>query len=191
MKKSELRAHIIKIASNLFYTNGYNTTGINEIIAKSDIAKATLYCHFSSKDELCIAYLKKMNSDFMLGLEAFINSKKDTKEQLLAIFDYLREIYYKEGFNGCWGINCLAEIGSDNIKIKEEIQFQKTNLIAYLAKIINLNLPHNSMAETDKLSSTLYLLYESAICESNLHKKDWPIYAAKQIAKQLLPEKIN
>ena len=43
MKKPELREHIIKIASDLFYSNGYNATGINEIIAKADIAKPEPY----------------------------------------------------------------------------------------------------------------------------------------------------
>jgi AcrR family transcriptional regulator len=191
MKKSELREHIINVASDLFYVNGYNATGINEIIAKSDIAKATLYSHFASKDELCIAHLKKMNSDFMEGLDSFIRSKRDIKQQILGIFDYLREMYYKDGFNGCWCINCFAEIGPKNVKIKEEIQAQKMGLVTYLAKIVQQNFPFNSIAETDKLSSAIYLLYESAVSESHLHKKDWPIYAAKQVAKQLLPEKIQ
>jgi AcrR family transcriptional regulator len=45
--------------SDLFYVNSYNNTGINEIITKSDIAKASLYSHFASKDELFVAHLKK------------------------------------------------------------------------------------------------------------------------------------
>lgn len=188
MKKSELREHIVKVASDLFYVNGYNTTGINEIISKSGIAKATLYSHFTSKDELCIAYLKHKNSEFMQGLDTFLTTKKDAKEQLLSIFDYLRELYYQEGFNGCWGINCLAEINREDIKIREEIQTQKLDLIAYLAKNINIHYPLNSIAETDRIASGIYLLYESAICESHLHKNDWPIFSCKRIAKELLPK---
>lgn len=188
MKKQELREHIIKIASELFYVNGYNATGINEIISKSGIAKATLYSHFNSKDELCIAYLRHKNSEFMQGLDTYLNTKKDVKEQLLSIFDYLRELYYQEGFNGCWGINCLAEINSKDIKIREEIQAQKSQLIAYLAKIIDSHYPLNSIAETDRVASGIYLLYESAICESHLHKNDWPIFSSKRIAKELLPK---
>ena len=92
MRKIELREHIIKIASDLFYTNGYNATGINEIIAKADIAKATLYSHFKSKDELCVAYLKSMHTNFMNGLDSFIKSKNEVTQQLLGIFDFLREL---------------------------------------------------------------------------------------------------
>lgn len=187
MKKLELREHIIKISSDLFYSNGYNATGINEIIAKADIAKATLYSHFKSKDELCIAYLNNMHTSFMNGLDFFIQSKNEEKQQLLGIFDFLRELYFKPDFNGCWAIKCIGEIGSANNAIREEIQNQKLNLISYLKGIIALNIPTNSNAETEKLAHTLYLLYESAISESYLHKNDWPIYSARSIAKQLIP----
>tara|TARA_R110000796_G_scaffold183498_1_gene299924 strand:+ start:58795 stop:59364 length:570 start_codon:yes stop_codon:yes gene_type:complete len=189
MKKSELREHIIKVASELFYANGYNTTGINEIIANAGIAKATLYSHFKSKDELCIAYLKNMNQVFMDDLDAFITSKKEIKLQLLGIFDFLREFYYKPNFNGCWSIKCIAEIGKENHAVRQEIQNQKTGLLSYLKDIISTNLPNNSNAETEKLSNTIYLLYESAICESHLHQSDWPIYSAKSIANQVISQK--
>ena len=39
--KSDTRHHIIETASELFYKKGYNSTGINEIIKESGIAKAT------------------------------------------------------------------------------------------------------------------------------------------------------
>ena len=187
MKKLELRDHIIKIASDLFYSNGFNATGINEIIAKADIAKATLYSHFKSKDELCVAYLKNMHNSFMNGLDAFIKSKNEAKQQLLGIFDFLRELYIKPDFNGCWAIKCIAEIGSNNNAIRQEIQNQKLNLLAYLKKLIENNLPNNSIAETEKLANAIYLLYESAISESHLQQNDWPIYSAKSLAKQLMP----
>lgn len=190
MKKLELREHIIKVASELFYANGYNATGINEIISKADIAKATLYSHFKSKDELCISYLNTMNTNFMEGLNTYIESKSESKLQLLGIFDYLRDIYFNSDFNGCWAIKCMAEIGNENTKIKKEIRSQKNNLMAYLRSVINTNLPQNSNAETEKLSNAIYLLYESAISESHLHENDWPIYSARTIAAQLLPKNI-
>ncbi|QWX83456.1 TetR/AcrR family transcriptional regulator [Cellulophaga sp. HaHaR_3_176] len=188
MKKLELREHIIKVASELFYANGYNATGINEIILKAEIAKATLYSHFKSKDELCISYLKNMNDNFMNGLHVHIESKKESKLQLLGIFDYLRDLYFNPDFNGCWSIKCMAEIGKEDNEIRKEIKSQKNNLMSYLKIIINNNLPQNSNAETEKLSNAIYLLYESAISESHLHESDWPIYSARTIALQLLPK---
>ena len=56
VRKSDIRENIVKTASELFYRNGYNSTGINEIIRESGIAKATLYNHFKSKEDLCLSY---------------------------------------------------------------------------------------------------------------------------------------
>jgi len=50
--KSDLREISIKTAAELFYLNGYNSTGINEIIQKSKLAIATLHIHFKSKEKL-------------------------------------------------------------------------------------------------------------------------------------------
>lgn len=50
---------ILETASNLFCNNGYNLIGINEIIDKSGIAKATLYNHFKTKEDILLAYLDK------------------------------------------------------------------------------------------------------------------------------------
>ena len=58
MKHSEVKNHIVETASNLFYANGYNLTGINQIISEAGIAKATLYNHFKSKEDICVSYLQ-------------------------------------------------------------------------------------------------------------------------------------
>ena len=49
---------ILAVASELFYRQGYRATGINEVIARSGVAKATFYNHFPSKEDLCLAYLQ-------------------------------------------------------------------------------------------------------------------------------------
>ncbi|WP_158974802.1 TetR/AcrR family transcriptional regulator [Cellulophaga sp. L1A9] len=186
MKKLELRNHIIKVASDLFYSKGYNATGINEIIENAHIAKATLYNHFKSKEELCIEYLKDMNSKFMQELALFIETQDNVRLKLLGIFDYLRELYRASNFNGCWACKCISEIGKENKTIREEIQHQKNNLLQFLKDLVQKNIPQNSNAESERLSNAIYLLYESAISESYLHQNDWPIYSAKSIANQMI-----
>ena len=59
MKKEKVRERIIRVASDLFYKQGYNSTGINQIIAEADIVIGSLYNHFSSKNDLLQAYLIK------------------------------------------------------------------------------------------------------------------------------------
>ncbi|MBW8242426.1 TetR/AcrR family transcriptional regulator [Muricauda oceani] len=185
MQRNELHEHIISSAGDLFYSQGYNSTGVNEIITKCDIAKATLYSHFKSKEDICIAYLNQRHVGFMDTLKSYVESRSKGKNQLLAIFDLLRDMYLEENFQGCWGLKTLGELSPDQTAILSVIQQQKKELLLYLGEIVGDNISNLSKAETEKISGGLYLLYESAVTESHLFKNDWPIFMAKSIAPSL------
>lgn len=188
MGKINIKQIIINNAGELFYKNGYNATGINEIIAKSTIAKATLYHHFKSKEDICAAYLEQRHRTFMNELREFIIETSTSRQQLLGIFDYLRNLYRNGNFHGCWAIKALGELLPDNRKIRTIIQKQKKELLLLLGEIVGNNIANISKAETEKISGGIYLLYESAITESHLHKSDWPIHLAKSIAPSIFAD---
>ncbi|MCC5906450.1 MAG: helix-turn-helix transcriptional regulator [Balneolaceae bacterium] len=48
----------MKTAARLFHQQGFHQTGINQIIKEAEIARGSLYQHFSGKDELCVEYLE-------------------------------------------------------------------------------------------------------------------------------------
>ncbi|MFT6754704.1 MAG: AcrR family transcriptional regulator, partial [Urechidicola sp.] len=52
MRKQGVKERIIATASDLFYNQGYNQTGINQIISEAGVAKASLYQHFRSKEDI-------------------------------------------------------------------------------------------------------------------------------------------
>lgn len=186
MKHSEIRQHIIETASTLFYSNGYNSTGINEIIAKAGIAKATLYSHFKSKEDVCVAYLKFKNATFLEDIATFCQSKPKGKQQVLAIFDFLQSFFVSSDFNGCWCINTISEISKENEKIRIEIQEQKEKFIGLISELIVSNLSKQSKNRTASLSKQIYLLYESGVSESHLHNADWPIKETRKLCSQII-----
>ncbi|WP_421808469.1 TetR/AcrR family transcriptional regulator [Flagellimonas sp.] len=188
MQRNNLHEHIISSAGELFYSQGYNSTGVNEIISKCDIAKATLYSHFKSKEDICIAYLKQRHHDFLENLKNYVGQRSKGRLQLLAIFDLLRDMYLQEDFQGCWALKTLGELAPDQTKILEVIQLQKKELLLYLGEVVGDNISNLSKAETEKISGGLYLLYESAVTESHLFKNDWPIFMARSIAPSLFKE---
>ena len=185
MQRPELHQHIITTAGNLFHTQGYNSTGINEIIEKCGVAKATLYSHFKSKEEICIAYLAQRHDAFLEDLKGYVARRKKGSNQLLAIFDLLRDMYRNEGFYGCWALKMLGELSPKQKSILEVIQSQKKELLLFLGEVVSENIVNISRAETEKISGGLYLLYESAIMEAHLFKNDWPIYLSRSIATSL------
>ncbi|WP_213070578.1 TetR/AcrR family transcriptional regulator, partial [Acinetobacter baumannii] len=57
------KLHVIRTAISLFTTYGFHTTGVDLIVKKSGIPKATLYNYFHSKEgliEMCIAFQKSL-----------------------------------------------------------------------------------------------------------------------------------
>lgn len=181
----EIREHIIETASTLFYEQGYNSTGINEIIAKSEIAKATLYNHFRSKEDLCLEYLRYKNKAFTVNLEKHCNSQKKGSGRILALFSFLQKFFKTSEFNGCWCIKTIAELPKDNKRVKAEIQSQKQGLIDFIEQLIKENL---RTTKSKSMARKIYLLYESAVSESHLHQKDWPIKEAKNICQKIIED---
>jgi AcrR family transcriptional regulator len=57
-KKSDPRERILEVADRLFYADGVHATGTEKIMAAAEVAKATFYRHFESKDALVLAYLE-------------------------------------------------------------------------------------------------------------------------------------
>lgn len=186
MAKIQTRLHIINTASELFYRNGYNATGINEIIEKSGIAKATLYSHFKSKEDLCIAYLDHRDDILLKKLSAYVNKKSRGNKRLVGIIEFLLSFFESEEFNGCWCLRTKAEIAPDNIKIKNKILSSKSTILSYIESLVIENRPTLKKSQQVKLSKRIYLLYECAVSESYLHSKVWPIKENIEMLKLIL-----
>lgn len=178
-----VKEKLITTASDLFYQNGYNNTGINEVIEKAQVAKASLYAHFKTKDDLCVAYLQHRENKFLNDLKASIKSKPKGKLKLLGLFDYLREVYRQDDFKGNCSSNILAEIPKGKNKIHEEVAKQRSNLRNYISELVEKN---SENKHPEKLINKLLLLFEGAHTQSYTEQDTWPIKEAKDIALYLI-----
>ena len=57
-KDPDPRKRILEVADRLFYADGVRATGTEKIMSIAEVAKATFYRHFESKDALVLAYLE-------------------------------------------------------------------------------------------------------------------------------------
>lgn len=178
-----VKERLVNTASELFYQNGYNNTGINEVIEKAKVAKASLYTHFKTKDDLCIAYLQNKEEIFLKDLKAFLKKKPKGKIQILGLFDHLREVYRQDDFKGNACTNILAEIPLNNNKIREEVIQHKSNLNEFVNELVKKN---STNSNPGKLANKLMLLYEGAMTQSYVVQDSWPIKEAKDMALTLL-----
>jgi AcrR family transcriptional regulator len=114
--KPDARERILDTAYELFSRRGIRDVGIDEVIERAGVAKATLYRHFPSKNDLVIAFLERREELWTLAwVEAEAKRLGTTPEdQLLAIFELFDEWFHREDFEACSFINVLLEMGPEH-----------------------------------------------------------------------------
>lgn len=119
------RERILETAYELFSRRGVRAVGIDEVIDRAGVAKATLYRHFPSKVDLVLAFLERREQLWTLGfVEAEARRRGNTaEEQLLAIFDVFDDWFRDESFDTCAFINVLLEMGPQDALGQASIQY--------------------------------------------------------------------
>lgn len=187
--ESQPRDRIIDTALRLFYEQGYLATGINQIIAESQVAKATFYSHFSSKENLCLAYLQARHVVWMKWLEDSVERHTSIEDRILGVFGFLKEWMVKCNFRGCAFLNIASEIPSLNSKIRAEVVKHKNELKLYLKQMISQLKDSDKRyknIDSNKDADMVYVLVEGAIVASQNYGQVWPIQAAEDAVRKLL-----
>jgi len=106
-----VRENVLDAAYELFNRQGTRAVGVDAIIARAGVAKATFYHHFPTKDDLVIAFLQRREQLWTREwFEAEVNRRAATpQERLLAIFDIFDEWFQRDDFEGCPFLRTMFE----------------------------------------------------------------------------------
>jgi AcrR family transcriptional regulator len=104
---------LLETAYELFSARGVRDVGVDELVERAGVAKATLYRHFASKDDLILAFLKLREERWTFGwLEQSVRARGSTpEEQLLATLDLFEEWFREPEYAGCPFVKVLLELG--------------------------------------------------------------------------------
>src|ERR1700719_903459 len=83
------RERLLAAATELFYAEGIHTVGIDRVIERAGVAKATLYNVYGSKTELVKAYLLDRHELLVGYLEGVVATELPARSRVLAVFDLL------------------------------------------------------------------------------------------------------
>ncbi|WP_261512332.1 TetR/AcrR family transcriptional regulator [Chryseobacterium paludis] len=182
----DTKNRIMETADKLFYFQGYQSTGINQIIAEANVAKGSLYNHFPSKRELGHAYVKQSSEEWFKGIEEELEAYSDPTQKLLAIFSFSEKYAQINHFNGCRLINILTEVTDQDDQITTMAVAHKQKFREFLYQLTTKIFTNSAQAL--EISDTIYLLYEAATVESKIFKNKWPIELARKNATQILAQ---
>src|SRR5271157_2762209 len=130
-EQSDPRARILEVANRLFYAEGVRATGTEKIMAISEVAKATFYRHFESKDALVLAYLDRSAQAFWDYLSS-PTPPEDVHEALIKI-DRLAN---RPDVTGCPFLLVAAEYPDLAHPFHRRVIEQKDKLLAYLIDLL-------------------------------------------------------
>lgn len=85
MKATSPRSRILTESKNLFYTQGFHNTGINQILRQSKTAKASFYDHFPSKEHLGKLIIRQYAAEIQLWFRKIMN-------QSTSPFDFVKNL---------------------------------------------------------------------------------------------------
>ncbi|MGB5631307.1 MAG: TetR/AcrR family transcriptional regulator [Waterburya sp.] len=181
------KERILKTVDRLFYEQGYAATGVNQIIAEAQVAKASFYQHFPSKEELVLAYIEAYNNNFFQQLRRLEQQFTEPRANVLALFDLLADFAKQVEFRGCTFLNIVSEFSQPESKPRILIAQFKTELREYIEQLVLKTLAKGISAASAKTRATaVYLLFEAALIESRVHHDLWPIQASKDAVSELL-----
>jgi len=160
-----VRDRIMATACRLFYEEGIQAVGIQRIIDEAGIAKASLYAHFTSKDELVTAYLEEKGKTVRATLGAHLeNPRLGPKAKLLKFFDFMVDAASDPAFRGCAFQNASAEVADRAHPIRVAACAQRQwlrGVFTGLAREIT-----GAGTAGDRLAGALMVLYDGAAASS-------------------------
>lgn len=108
------RERLLEAANELFYAEGIHAVGIDRVIERAGVAKASLYSTFGSKEELVRVYLQERHARLMTRRRAAADAVDDPVEKILAVFDSVARDFRRPGYNGCAFAGAIAESPPDD-----------------------------------------------------------------------------
>jgi TetR/AcrR family transcriptional regulator, cholesterol catabolism regulator len=91
-RKHQLRERILDAAIECFVANGFEATTMDAIADRADVARATVFNHFSEKQQLLSAYLARRRAQLVALLRREAREDRDPPKRLYDALDLLARI---------------------------------------------------------------------------------------------------
>ena len=164
------RERILEAAYELFSQRGVRAVGIDELIDHSGVAKATLYRHFASKDELVLAFLERRTELWTRGwVEAEARRRGATPEgRLLAIFDLFDEWFHRDDFEGCSFIKVVLETGDLEVPVGRASADQ----LEHIRSVVRTLAEEAGLVDTEAFALSWHILMKGSIVQAGEGDRD-------------------
>jgi AcrR family transcriptional regulator len=138
------RDRVLDTADRLFFSVGMHAVGVDRIIAEAQVARATLFRHFPTKDHLIAAYLERRAAIARATLTELRDAHVEPARLLEEIADVVDDYRQQPGFRGCEFINAAAEFADPDHPAHRLAVEQRRWITEFLAETLATSGRHDS-----------------------------------------------
>jgi len=185
--RKPVRERLLETASEMFYRDGIRAVGIDAIIARSGVAKMSLYRNFPSKDALVTAWLEERNAAFWERWErAEAKCPGEPRAQLEAILDMIAARVSHPRWRGCPFLNTSTEFPEPDHPARSVILANKHGVYCRLRSLAEAA----GARDPDLLAQQLQLLIDGAYAIGQSLGPDGPAKIVAAAGRALIAAQI-
>ncbi len=169
------RDRILDVAGPLFYREGYRAIGVDRIIAEADVAKATFYKHFPSKDDLIVACIERAETRSLVDLPP-----EDDPDALTAYAEAMIATAGAPWCLGCTYQGSASEFGDPTHPAHVAARAVKERVLASLRRRAAAQGAPEGAAEA------VFLLLEGVWAATRMFGPDAPLAPARDAVRKLV-----
>lgn len=180
------RERLLASATQLFSTEGIRVIGIDRILREADVAKASLYSLYGSKDALVVAYLRNLDECWREAWRERTAETTDPEQKILAFFDQCIDDASKENFRGSHFQNAANEYPRPETDSERLIVATVMKHRNWCQETLTALLNQKNGYPSASQANQLLIFLDGGLAGARLMRSDQPLHAARDLARQLL-----
>ncbi|ABG99948.1 transcriptional regulator, TetR family protein (plasmid) [Rhodococcus jostii RHA1] len=176
--RGSARERLLAVAEELFFAEGIHNTGITLLIERADIAKATFYSAFKSKNDLVDAYLERQHTTIIERLHIIERSDDSLPVKIVRIFDLLATATAQNSYRGCLFVVAAIEQPQSDLPAKRWARVHKMAVLSTFRNIFE-DADHPHAAE---VAEQLAIIYDGTLVTAAIRPESGAIERGRAMA---------
>jgi len=180
--RASARERLLAAADDLFYREGVHVVGIDRVIERAGVAKASLYNTFGSKDELVRAYLEGRHRAIAERVTGGLAAYPTPRAKILGVFDIQGQRYAEPTFRGCPFVAATAEAPPESPAVAAADGYR-----AWVRGLFTDLAREAGAADPETLGRQLHMLYDGTAISARMdHDAAAAVAAGRAMATTLV-----